>query len=133
VAVGRSLPVGSRRRVAEDAATLAFPCLVPLLATACLDPLAALTVAGCVPLLAFRAARALRGNARPRTVGRPSSSARSCSRGWVAVLPWLAGPALAATPLAWRAASERDRRQKVSRWDELHHRAVGDPLSWSAR
>jgi hypothetical protein len=42
-------------------------------------------------------------------------------------------PALVAAPLAWRAAAERDRRQKVSPWDELHHRAIGDPLSWSAR
>jgi len=130
----RSLPVGSRRRVAEDAATLAFPCLVPLLATACLDPLAALTVAACVPLLAFRAAGALRGNTRPRTGGAAVFLGEGALvAGWVAVLPWLAVPALAATPLAWRAASERDRRQKVSRWNELHHRAVGDPLSWSAR
>jgi hypothetical protein len=31
-----------------------------------------------------------------------------------------------------RAAAERERRQKVSRWLELHHLAAGDPQSWSA-
>ena len=35
-------------------------------------------------------------------------------------------------PLALRAAAERERRQKVSRWLELHHLAAGDPQSWSA-
>jgi hypothetical protein len=34
----RSLPVASHRRVAEDAAFLAAPCLVPLAAAALLDP-----------------------------------------------------------------------------------------------
>jgi len=52
---------------------------------------------------------------------------------WVAVLPWLAVPTLAAAPLALRSAAARERRLKVGLWDERHHRAVGDPLSWSAR
>ena len=39
--------------------------------------------------------------------------------------------ALAAAPFAERAAAERERRQKVSRWLELHALAVGDPQSWS--
>ena len=63
----------------------------------------------------------------------PEGALASGFAGWVAVLPWLALLALAATPLAWRAAAARDRRQKVSRWDELHHRVLGDPLSWTAR
>ena len=31
-----------------------------------------------------------------------------------------------------RSAAERERAQKVSKWLELHHLAVGDPQSWSA-
>jgi hypothetical protein len=129
-----SLPKGARGRVAEDAATLAAPCLVPLLATAVLDPRAALAVAACLPFLAFRSAGAVHGSARSRT-GAASGvlGEGALLAAWVAVLPWLALPALAATPFAWRAAADRDRRHKVSRWNELHHHAVGDPLSWNAR
>jgi len=50
----------------------------------------------------------------------------------VALLPLGSIVALAATPLAIRAAAERERRQKVSRWQEIHHLAVGDPQSWSS-
>ena len=50
----------------------------------------------------------------------------------VALLPWAGLPALAGVPFALRAAAERERRQKVSRWLELHHLAAGDPQSWSA-
>ena len=130
----RSLPVSAARRVGEDAVLLAAPCLLPLVATAWLDARAALAVAACVPTLALRAAGALRAGTRRRT----GAATLFLGEGvllvsWVAVLPWLAALALAAAPLAWRAAADADRRQKVSRWDELHHRSVGDPLSWSAR
>jgi hypothetical protein len=130
----RSLPVGAARHVGEDALLLAFPCFVPLVATAGLDVVAALTVAACLPSLALLAAGALRPSTPAETgvaVGPLGGGALLAA--WVAVLPWLALLALAAAPLAWWAAAARDRRQKVSRWDELHHRAVGDPLSWSAR
>ncbi len=130
----RSLPAGAVRHVAEDALLLALPCLVPLAATAWLDPLAALTVAACLPSLAMLAAGALRrsGPGQAGVAAGPLLGGALLAA-WVAVLPGLALLALAAAPLAWRAAAARDRRQKVSRWDELHHRAVGDPLSWSAR
>jgi hypothetical protein len=130
----RSLPVGSLRRTGEDALVLAAVALVPIAATAVLDPLAALAVGASLPFLAFRAVGATRAGTRPRT----GAAALPSVEGWllaggVTLLPWLAVLALLATPLAWRAAAERDRRLKVSRWDELHHRAVGDPLSWSTR
>jgi hypothetical protein len=130
----RSLPIGSFRRTGEDALVLAVAALVPIAATAVLDPLAALAVAASLPLLAFRAVGATRAGTRPRT----GAAALPSVEGWllaggVTLLPWLAALALLATPLAWRAAAEKDRRLKVSRWDELHHRAVGDPLSWSTR
>jgi hypothetical protein len=48
-----------------------------------------------------------------------------------ALLPYLATAALAAVPLLWRAASERERRLAVGRWSPLHSLAVGDTQSWS--
>ncbi len=130
----RSLPVSAVRRIGEDAALLALPCLVPLVAAACLDLLAALTVAACLPCLALLAAGALRPSARtPTGVAAGPLVGGALLAAWVTILPGLALLALASAPLAWRAAAEWDRTQKVSRWDELHHRAVGDPLSWSAR
>ena len=51
--------------------------------------------------------------------------------GLVTVLPWTAVGFLLSTPLAIRLAAERERRQDVSRWHELHHLAAGDPVSWS--
>jgi len=102
-----------------------------LIAARALGPAA---VAACLPTLTFRGAGALRGHARPGT-GVPAAFVVEAGlvASWVAVVPWLAALALAAAPLAWRAAADRERRQRVSRWDELHHRAAGDPLSWDAR
>ena len=130
----RSLPAGALRHVGEDALLLALPCLVPLAATACLDLLAALTVAACLPGFTLLTAGSLRSGTPARAFAAAGPLvAGALLAAWVAIVPWLALLALAAAPFAWRAAADRDRKQKVSRWDELHHRAVGDPLSWSAR
>jgi hypothetical protein len=130
----RSLPAASARRVGEDAMLMALPCGLPLAACALLDAGAAVAVAACLPTLALSAAGALR-RGRPATSGlaTPFLGAGALLAAWVAVLPWLALAALAAAPLGLRWAAARDRGQKVSQWDELHHRAVGDPLSWGAR
>ncbi len=130
----RSLPVSAARRVGEDALYLAVPCLVPLAATAALDAAAALTVSTCLPTLALLAAGALRAD-RPASGGVASGvlGAGTLIAAWVAVLPWLALPTLLAAPIALRAGAARDRRVKVGHWDERHHRAVGDPLSWNAQ
>jgi hypothetical protein len=130
----RSLPAGAAQRIGEDAILLAAPCLVPLAITGWLDPIAALTVAMCVPALALRGAGALRRSMEsrmgPATPVLAEAALLAC---WVALVPWLALAALAALPLAWRAAAAEDRRQKVSRWEERHHSMTGDPHSWSAR
>ncbi len=128
----RSLPAGARRRVAEDAILLAVPCLVPLGATAGLDPLAALTGTACLPLLSLVAAAALRAPT-PGKNGGAALVGGALLASAVALLPVLSLLALAASPLALRAAIARDRAQKASLWDERHHRAIGDPLAWSSR
>ncbi len=130
----RSLPLGAARRVDEDAVLLGVPCLVPLAFVAWMDPLAALMVAMCVPTLAWRGAGAVRHGVGTRAgPATPLLVEGALVAGLVALLPWLAVVALAAAPLARRAAAERDRQQPVSRWEDRHHSAAGDPMSWSAR
>jgi hypothetical protein len=128
----RSLPWSAARRVAADALLLGLHALPLVLLAARIDP-AALTVLAALPLLATRAAGAMRRAPERRT----GASGEILWEGallsaLVALLPWTALPALAGTVWAARAAAERERRQKVSRWLELHHLAAGDPQSWSA-
>jgi hypothetical protein len=128
----RSLPWSAARRVGSDALFLGLHALPLVLLTAWIDP-AALTVLAVLPPLAVRAAGAVRRAPERRT----GAAGEILGEGFflsalVALLPWTALFALAATPFAVRAAAERERRQKVSRWLELHHLAAGDPQSWSA-
>lgn len=129
----RSLPWSADRRVQADALLLAAHALPLLLVTAKIDLVAAVAVLAAVPWLAARAAGAVRRAPERRT----GASGEILIEGFLlaaalALLPWLSLLALAATPWALRAAAERERAQKVSRWLELHHLAVGDPQSWSA-
>jgi hypothetical protein len=128
----RSLPWSASRRVISDAAFLAVHALPLLILAVAIHP-AALALFALTPPFAVRVAGAMRRAPERRTgasgeilmEGLPAAAA-------VALLPWISLLLLAATPLALRAAAERERRQKVSRWLELHHLAVGDPQSWSA-
>ncbi len=129
----RSLPWSADRRVRADAALLAAHALPLIAVTAMIDLTAAAAVLATTPWLAARAAGAVRRAPERRT----GASGEILIEGFLlaaalALLPWLALPALAGTPWALRAAAERERAQKVSRWLELHHLAVGDPQSWSA-
>lgn len=131
----RSLPWSAAERVAFDALFLGLHALPLLGLAAWVLParLPLLAVVASVPLLALRAAGAMR-RAPERRAG---ASGEVLAEGMllaalVALVPWTSVLALAAAPFALRAAAERERRQKVSRWLELHHLAVGDPQSWSA-
>ncbi|HYG64089.1 MAG TPA: hypothetical protein VEL74_16055, partial [Thermoanaerobaculia bacterium] len=128
----RSLPWSATGRVIADGAFLALHALPLLILAVLLHPMA-LVLFGLAPFLALRAAGAMRRAPERRTgasgeillEGLPAVAA-------TALLPWVVLPLLAMTPLAVRWAAERERRQKVSRWLELHHLAVGDSQSWSA-
>lgn len=129
----RSLPWSADRRVRADAAFLAAHALPLLALTAKIDLLAGVAVLAVTPWLVARAAGAVRRAPERRT----GASGEILLEGFLlsaalALLPWLAVLALAGPPWALRAAAERERAQKVSRWLELHHLAVGDPQSWSA-
>jgi hypothetical protein len=131
----RSLPWSAAGRVSFDALFLGLHAL-PLLGLAVWvlpSRLPLLAVVVIVPFLALRAAGAMR-RAPERRAG---ASGEVLAEGMllaalVSLLLWTSLLALAGVPFALRAAAERERRQKVSRWLELHHLAVGDPQSWSA-
>ncbi|HEY8022216.1 MAG TPA: hypothetical protein VIH93_14015, partial [Thermoanaerobaculia bacterium] len=129
----RSLPQSALARVAADALFLGVHASPGVALAAWIAPRAALPVALALPYLALRAAGALR-RAPERKIG---ASGEILMEGmWlaaaVALLPWASLALAAAAPLAARWAAERERRQKVSRWLEIHHLAAGDPQSWSA-
>lgn len=129
----RSLPWPASRRVLADSLFLGSHTLPLIPLTAWIEPVAALAVLAMIPLLAVRAAGAMRRAPERRT----GASGEVLGEGLllaaaVALLPWVSLLALLGTPLAVRAAAERERRQKVSRWQEIHHLAAGDPQSWSA-
>jgi energy-converting hydrogenase Eha subunit E len=128
----RSLPMTSRRRVVRDAVMLGVSCLPFLVTTAILDLRAAIAVTAVTPLLALRAVAAMRrgGEFRSAASG-PVLIEGAFVSGFLALLPWLGVAALAAVPVALRAAVERERAQKVTRWSALHHVAAGDTLSWT--
>jgi len=128
----RSLPWTARRRVSTDAFFLGLHAIPLVLLATAIHP-AALEVLPILPLLAVRAAGALRRAPERRT----GAAGEILGEGLllaalVALLPWASIAALAGVPFALRAAAERERRQKVSRWLELHHLAAGDPQSWTA-
>jgi hypothetical protein len=128
----RSLPWGAARRVGADAALLAVPALPLLVGLAWVAPLPAASAGALLPALALRAAGAMRRAPERRAGAAGEVLAEGLlAAGAVALVPWLCFAALAAVPFAWRAAAERERRQKVSRWLALHHLAAGDPQAWS--
>jgi hypothetical protein len=129
----RSLPTSAARRVRSDALFLGLHAAPLLALTAAVEPLAAVAVLALAPFLAAQAAAAMRRAPERRTgaAGEILAAALPAAAA-VALLPWVAPLLLAATPWMLRAAAARDRRQKVSRWLELHHLAAGDPQSWSA-
>jgi hypothetical protein len=49
----------------------------------------------------------------------------------VCLVPLISVIFFALTPLILRYGTELEKRQKVSRWLDIHHLAAGDPLSWS--
>src|SRR5436305_2550271 len=128
----RSLPWTAARRVGADALFLCLHALPLILLSAAIHP-AALEALPILPLLALRAAGALRRAPERRT----GAAGEILGEGLllaalVALLPWTSLLALLGVPFALRAAADRERRQKVRRWLELHHLAAGDPQSWSA-
>jgi hypothetical protein len=128
----RSLPWSALARVRGDALMFAVAA-VPLLAlVALIEVKALLPLSGLTALLTARAAGAVRRAAERRTGAAGEVLAEGAFvAAWIALVPELALVAVVLVPPALRAASEREKAQRVSRWLELHHQAAGDSLSWS--
>ena len=130
--LSRTWPRSARRRVLADALFLALPAVLLLVPLGLIEARAVPAAAACLPLLGLRAAaavrldRELRFGAWARVLAEGAFAAVVvCFEPWTSlVFLLLAGPAL-------QAAISLEKRQKVSRWLELHHLSAGDPLSWS--
>jgi len=129
----RSLPMSSRHRIANDAFFLGMHALPLLIPIAVLEPSSALFVLMLLPLFAVRAAGFIRSQAKGRAGTLSYLLETFFASSMTALLPWAGPVAFLSTVPALAAARQSETRQKVTRWVELHHRAVGDSLSWSDR
>jgi hypothetical protein len=128
----RSLPWSAAGRVGYDALLLgvvAFPIVV---ATAMIESSAAIPVLITLPFVSLRGAAAIRqAPARSSGAAGPLLIEGLLAAALVALLPWMSIVFLVSTPSMIWLAAERERRQEIGRWHELHHLARGDSMSWS--
>ena len=124
----RSLPWSARQRVTGD--TLLFGAALCTLGL-CLLPLDARSAAAVLPIaapLAVGAAAAIRNGAHRQTSAAGEVGLLAVIVGApVALWPWTAVLGLLVTPMLFARAVRRDQRLAATRWEELHHDAVGDP------
>jgi hypothetical protein len=111
----RSLPVGSRRRVLDDALLLGLHALPAPGAIALIDPMSACVLACALPLLALRASAAIRSSASSGTATASFLGEGAAVSGVLALVPWIAVAALMLTPAALFAARLRDQRLAMTR------------------
>ena len=127
----RSLPWSSRHRVLGDVVLLGCALIVIPIVFAPLDWRSASIIALIVPPIATAGAGTMRVAAhRQSSAGGEVIAYAVLFGAAVAIWPWTVGLVLCATPLLFSFALERDRHAIVSRWEELHHEAAGDP-AWT--
>jgi hypothetical protein len=131
--LARSFPWSAARRVAEDALLLGVLTLPLTLLLGVWYPIAAFSVLLVCPLLAFRAAAHVRRIPERRAGAVVFIAEGFCVASILALLPWSAPFWLAAAIAAFYLARQAERRQKVTRWVDLHHAAAGDSSSWSGQ
>lgn len=131
--LARSLPWSATRRIAEDGFFLAAQTVPLVLLVSLQSGRAALYVLALLPCLSLLAAGHMRripewrGNAVVFLVEGLLAASILTLLPWTA-LGWLAG----AIP-ALHFSAECERRQKVTRWSDLHHDDAGDPTVRSER
>jgi hypothetical protein len=124
----RSLPWSSRHRVTGDAILIgAASVLIPIF-FASIDLRSALQLALTVPAVAITAASAIRAGAHRQTSAAGEIATIGVLIGVsITFWPWSALLTTAVTPLLFARAERRERRLLVTRFEELHHDAAGDP------
>jgi hypothetical protein len=123
----RSLPSTSRGRVVRDAVLLAMAGLPPLVASGWLAPTAALPLLAGLIFQSVRLSGALRRDARGASrLGGQVLGELCLVQLAIAASGWTAAVLLLLVPWAVRDATRQEQRQKVTRWQERHHLALGD-------
>jgi hypothetical protein len=127
----RSLPWSSMKRIILDSLFLALHMIPLFILWACINVEAVWPITTSLPPFTFFASYSIRQAFEFRMgalgkilfIGMLGALA-------ISILPFVSLVFLALTPLVLKHAAEEERNQKVSRWLELHHLAVGDSLSW---
>jgi hypothetical protein len=85
-------------------------------------------------LIAVRGAAALRRD-RSSRMGASGPLLLECLilSAWTGVSPLAGLVWLLLIPFAFRSAVTMERNARIYRWEERHHRNVGDPMSWRTR
>ncbi len=130
----RSLPWSAKSRIVWDSSFVSLH-LLPLLALVSLMNLKSmLPLAVSFPLISVYSSYSIRH--APESLAGASGKVLlygSIGALFLCLIPWISILFLAITPLVLKKAIKAEKRQKVSRWFELHHLAAGDSLSWSER
>jgi hypothetical protein len=126
----RSLPSTSRRRVVQDAVLIAAVGLPPLCVSGWLNPQAALSLLAGLIYQSLRVSAALRRDTGGASrLGAQALGELCLVQLAIAASGWTAAIVLLLVPWALRDAIRGDRSQKVTRWQEHHHLALGDPVT----
>lgn len=126
----RSLPSTSRGRVVRDAVLFSMAGLPPLAVAGWLAPTVALPLLAGLIFQSVRLSGAIRRDAGGTTrLGAHALGELCFVQLTIAVSGWTAAVFLLLVPWALHDATRQEQRQKVTRWQELHHLELGDPAS----
>ena len=126
----RSLPSTSRGRVVRDAVLFFLAGLPPLAVSGWLVPTAAIPLLAGLIFQSVRLSGALRRDAGGTSrLGAHALGELCFVQLAIAASGWAAGIFLLLVPWALHDATRQEQRQKVTRWQERHHLALGDPAS----
>jgi hypothetical protein len=126
-ALARSFPWSATRRVAEDALFLAVQTLPLVLLVGVQSRREAVRVVTLLPFLSLLAAGQMRRIRERRSEALVFLGEGLLAASLLTLLRWTAlGWLVGAIPVLYFSA-ESERRQKITRWSELHHEDGGDP------
>jgi len=131
--LSRSFPWSATRRVAEDGVFLAAHTLQLALLIGVQSRMAALQVLALLPCLSLLAAGHMRRIPERRSDVLVFLGEGLLAASLLTLVPWTVLVWLLSAIPALSFSSECDRRQKVTRWSELHHDDAGDSTVWSGR
>jgi hypothetical protein len=128
----RSMPWSAQTRIVWDSFFVGFHALPIIVIAGIMNLKSMLPIALSLPIIAVYSAFSIR-QAPESTMG---ASGKVLLFGTLAslvlcLLPWSSACFLVLIPWALHLGKKAEKRQKVSRWLELHHLAAGDSLSWS--